>query len=330
MANQVIQIGNKQITEDCSPFFIAEIGINHNGEVSNAKKLIDASFACGWDSVKFQKRTPELCVPPHQKNQPKDTPWGKMTYLQYKHKIEFEKPEYDYIDRYCQEKPISWSASVWDIPSLEFLLAYQPDYLKIPSAKLTDDELLAMAAQSRLPVLVSTGMCVLEEIDTAVNLLEKHSNGNYVLLHTNSAYPAPLEQLNLRMIHTLRDRYRCIVGYSGHEYNLEPTVIAASMGAKVIERHITLDHDMWGSDQAASLEIHAMYLLKRRILSLSSILGDGIKMMTDLERTSRKKLSGKPTSGRDDITNIPTKSKSFQKLINSPYDIENIYSNIGL
>jgi N-acetylneuraminate synthase len=292
MAAQSIKINDHIIGDNNPVFMIAEIGINHNGDIEIAKKLIDAAFACNWHCVKFQKRTPELCVPDDQKNIQRDTPWGRMTYLEYKYKVEFGHEEYSYIDKYCKEKPFYWTASVWDIPSLEFVLQYNVPFIKIPSAKLTDNELVKLASQCGKPVILSTGMSTIEEIDIAVDILEKYSKGNYILMHTNSAYPAPLEELNLRLINYLRDRYKCIIGYSGHEYGLEPSVIAASMGAKIIERHITLDHNMWGSDHAASLEVHGMDLLYKRIKEILNVLGNGVKRVTDAELESRKKLRG--------------------------------------
>jgi len=292
MANQTIKINDHTIGDGHPVFMIAEIGINHNGSLGIAKKLVDAAFACNWQCVKFQKRTPDLCVPEDQKNVLRDTPWGRITYLDYRYKVEFGHDEYSYIDRYCREKPLYWTASVWDIPSLEFILTYDVPFIKIPSAKLTDHELLKLASQSDKPVVLSTGMSTIEEVDGAVEVLEKHSEGNYILMHTNSAYPTPVEELNLRVINYLRDRYTCIVGYSGHEHGLEPSVIAVSLGAKIIERHITLDHNMWGSDHASSLEILAMDMLYKRIKEIDSVLGDGVKRVTETELKSRKKLRG--------------------------------------
>ncbi len=273
------------------PYLIAEIGINHNGDLQIAKKLIDAAFACQWDCIKFQKREPEICVPEHQKNTPKETPWGKMTYLEYKKKIEFGKKEYDYIDKYCKEKPIDWTASVWDLPSLKFLLNYDIPFIKIPSPKLTDEELLIEASKSGKSLVVSTGMSTIEEIDRAVEILEKYAS-HYVLMHCNSAYPAPQKELNLKCIQTLQKKYKCPIGYSGHEHNLEPTVYATILGAKIIERHITLDHDLWGTDQASSLETAGMDTLKRRIENIGTVLGDGEKKVTENEKPIRKKLRG--------------------------------------
>lgn len=292
MANKEISIGGHGIGKNKPVFMIAEIGINHNGDIQVAKKLIDAAFACGWHCVKFQKRTPDICVPDHQKNVLRDTPWGKITYLEYRHKVEFGKEEYAYINAYAKEKPVLWSASVWDVPSLEFMLSYNACVLKIPSAKLSDSELLREASRSGKPVILSTGMSSVEEIDGAVEILEKYSKGNYILMHTNSSYPTPPDEINLRVITFLEDRYKCIVGYSGHEYDLEPTVAAVVLGARVIERHITLDHKMWGSDHFASLEVHAMNMLYKRVRDVDMILGDGVKKITKSEVDVRKKLRG--------------------------------------
>ena len=293
MANKSIMLGNYRIAKNEPTFMIAEIGINHNGRLDLAKKLIDAAFACNWHCVKFQKRTPDLCVPLQQKNVIRETPWGKITYLDYRYKVEFGHKEYSYIDKYCKEKPILWIASAWDIPSLEFILKYDVPFIKIASAKLTDTELIKAVSQSGKPVILSTGMSSIQEIDTAVNILENCSNGDYILMHTNSAYPAPIEDVNLHVIDFLRDRYQCLVGYSGHEYDLEPSMVAAYLGAKVTERHITISHNMWGSDQAASLEISGMDILYKRINSINLMLGDGIKRITPKEMESRKKLRDK-------------------------------------
>ncbi|MBD5106306.1 MAG: N-acetylneuraminate synthase [Lachnospiraceae bacterium] len=290
MANKQIKIGDTLVTENSSPYMIAEIGINHNGDIQIAKKLIDAANATGWDNVKFQKRTPELAVPEAQKSVPRETPWGTMTYLEYKYRVEFEKEQYDIIDAYCREKGMTWSASPWDMPSLEFLLQYEIPYIKVASASNGRDDMIAEAAKSGKPVILSTGMTTMEEVDHAVEVLEKYGKGDYILLHTNSAYPAPVKDLNLRMIETLRNRFDCLVGYSGHEANLEPTIAAVALGACVIERHVTLSHDMWGSDQKASLEVHAMDMLKKRIQDVYMALGTGEKYMSDSEAVQRKKL----------------------------------------
>lgn len=292
MAKQEIRLGNYIINEHSFPYMIAEIGINHNGDLQIAKKLIDAANASLWNCVKFQKREPDIAVPEAQKNVMRDTPWGRITYLEYKKKVEFGKTEYDYIDKYCREKPIAWTASPWDIPSLEFLLTYDLPFIKIASAGNGDREMMKLACESGRPLLVSTGMSTLEEIDEMVSSLEKYSNGNYILLHTNSAYPTPAEDLNLRMIKTLKERYHCLVGYSGHEQDLEPTVVATALGAKVIERHVTLDHDMWGTDHAASLTVAAMAMLQGRMKEVLVMLGTGEKTVTEKEREVRRKLRG--------------------------------------
>ncbi len=288
----LINIDGRMVGDQQPVYMIAEIGLNHNGDLQIAKKLTDAAFATDWDCVKFQKRTPEICVPEPQKNVMRDTPWGRMTYLEYRYRVEFEKEQYDYIDRYCREKPIAWSASIWDLKSLEFLLQYDVPFIKIPSAKLTEHEFLEESAKSGKPVILSTGMSTTEEIDNAVEILERHAKGNYVLMHTNSSYPAPPEELNLRVINFLKERYHCIIGYSGHEFDLEPSVIAVSLGASLIERHVTLDHNMWGSDHFASLEVHAMDMLRKRIKNMVDILGDGVKKLTENELQVRKKLRG--------------------------------------
>ena len=283
---------NQWQTKESKPYFIAEIGINHNGDIQIAKRLIDASFAIGWNCVKFQKRTPDIAVPEAQKNVMRETPWGEMTYLDYKKHVEFEKSEYDYIDAYCKEKPIAWTASPWDMPSLEFLLQYDIPFLKMASASNGNFELLKAACKTGKPIIMSSGMCTQEELDKAVSVLEDYSDGNYILLHTNSTYPSDNDKLNLRYMHTMKKRYNCLVGYSGHEQNLEPTVVAAAMGAKVIERHITLSHDLWGTDQKASLEINAMYMLYRRCMTVIETLGDGEKSLDEAEMKVRAKLRG--------------------------------------
>jgi N-acetylneuraminate synthase len=226
-------------------------------------------------------------VPEDQKGLMRDTPWGRMTYLQYRYKVEFEKKEYDYIDNYCKEKPIKWTASVWDMGALQFLMKYDVPFIKIPSAKLVHHELVRAAAMQGKPVILSTGMSTVAEIDAAVKLLK---GTDFVLMHTNSAYPAPINELNLRMIQTLKDRYNCTIGYSGHEEGLEPSVIAVALGARVIERHITLDHNMWGSDHRASLEVHAMDMLRKRIMDVDISIGDGVKRITELENAAKVKL----------------------------------------
>jgi N-acetylneuraminate synthase len=286
---KTIQIGDTIIGEGYPIYFIAEIGINHNGDMQIAKKLLDATFITGWNCAKFQKRTPSICVPEHQKNVMLNTPWGEMTYLDYRYRVEFGKEQYDYINNYCLEKPLSWTASVWDIKSLDFILNYNIPFIKIPSAKITDNVILSECAKSGKPVFFSSGMSTLEEVDNAVNIVDKYTK-EYVLFHTNSSYPAKHEELNLKFIETLKKRYNCIIGYSGHEYDLEPSVIATILGARVIERHITIDHSLWGSDHAASLEVDGMFKLYNRIIDILPTLGDGRKIITESELEVRKKL----------------------------------------
>lgn len=274
-------------------YLIAEIGINHNADLDIIKRLIDATYACQWDCVKFQKKIPELCVPLEQQGIIKDTPWGKITYLEYKKRMELNKNYYDYINEYCSIKPINWSASVWDIPSLHFILDnYKVPFIKIPSAKITDIRLLNEINNNT--VILSTGMSTMREIKDAIHILNRKDNNNeIIILHCNSSYPAKNKDLNLEMIKTLQEEFKtCFIGYSGHEEDLEPSVIAAVLGARVIERHITLDHNMWGTDQKASLEIQAMNILRKRIEQSIEALGDGIKTITEEELIIKNKLRG--------------------------------------
>lgn len=268
---------------------IAEIGINHNGSLDICKKLIDVAALAGCDSVKFQKRNPDVCVPEHQKSVMRETPWGTMTYLDYKYRVEFEKPEYDEIDKHCKEKGIEWSASPWDLDSLEFLAQYDIPYIKIPSAHLTNIPLLEASMATGKRVIASTGMSTLEEIDKAVEVLKK---GDFALLHCNSTYPAPLEELNLNCIKTLKERYNCEVGYSGHEFRLGTTVASVYLGATILERHITLDRTMWGSDHLSSVEPQGLIKLVKGVRELETSLGDGVIGVTEGEKKVRKKLRG--------------------------------------
>lgn len=292
MANKEIKLGNFLVTETSDPYFIAEIGINHNGDMQVAKKLMDAAFSCDWDCVKFQKRTPDIAVPEAQKSVMRDTPWGRMTYLEYKKHIELEKTEYDFIDEYCRQKPLDWTASVWDIPSLGFLMQYDIPFIKIPSALNTNKELISEVCKTGKPIIISTGMTDLNEMDAMVDILEKQSNGNYIICHTNSSYPAPVGQLNLRLIQTIKERYDCLVGYSGHEYEIVTSIDAAVLGARVIERHITIDHTMWGSDQAFSVEVQGMASLKKRVVKSYQALGNGRKVLLQDELKKRHELRG--------------------------------------
>ena len=270
-------------------YLIAEIGINHNGDLEIAKKLIDASYACGWDCVKFQKRNPDVCVPEEQKNTKRSTPWGEMTYLEYKHRVEFEADEYNEINRYCKDKPIPWTVSIWDLDSLKFILDYDVPYIKIPSAHITNLKLIEEAAKTKIPILISTGMSDWRMVDEAVEILEKEAS-SYAILHCNSTYPAPYDELNLDVILEMKNRYDCLIGYSGHEYGLLPSQIAATIGARIIERHVTLDHEMWGTDQSSSIEVLAMDLLKKRVKDIVLVRGKRDKIITESEKLKAKKL----------------------------------------
>ena len=272
-------------------YIIAEIGINHNGSMETTKKLIDIAAVAGCDAVKFQKRNPDVCVPDHQKDIPRDTPWGTMSYIDYKYRMEFGQEEYDEIDSYCKSKGIEWSASPWDMDSLDFLLQYDIPFLKIPSAMITNEELMRASAKSGKEIIFSTGMSTLEETDQAVEWM-RQENADFSILHCNSTYPAPLEDLNLKCIETLRERYNCEVGYSGHEFRLGTTVASVYLGATIIERHITLDRTMWGSDHLASVEPQGLIKLVKGIRELEIALGDGHKRVTDGELPVRKKLRG--------------------------------------
>ena len=284
----------KKFRDLTEPYLIAEIGINHNSDIQIAKKLIDATFACGWDCAKFQKRTPELRVPDHQKNVIRKTPWGEMTYLDYKLKIEFEKEEYDLIDLYCKQKPLDWTASVWDLKSLDFICEYDVPFLKIPSALITEKELVEEVARTKIPIIISTGMSTEDEVDNAVNVITKHNN-DLVVMHCNSSYPSKIDELNLNSIPRMINKYSkdgIVIGYSGHEYGLDSTTIAASLGAMVIERHVTIDHGMWGTDQSSSIEITGMDKLYKQVRNVKSMMGDGVKKIYDSEKEIRKKLRG--------------------------------------
>ena len=285
---RTVQIGDRRVGDGEPVYIIAEIGINHNGNLNMAKKLIDGAVFAGCDAVKFQKRTPEICVPQDQWNIERDTPWGRITYLQYKHYLEFDFSEYEQIDMYCKEKGIDWFVSAWDAESVEFVEQFSPIAYKVASATLTDDELLHRLKETHKPVILSTGMSSMEEIENAINLL---GNTELMLAQSTSTYPCPLEELNLRVIETFRNKYPHIpIGYSGHETGLAPTIAAVALGSAFIERHITLDRSMWGTDQAASVEINGMFRLVKDIRDIEKALGDGKKKVYQSELSSLKKL----------------------------------------
>ena len=267
---------------------IAEIGINHNGSMELTKKLIDAAQVAGCDYVKFQKRTPELCVPEHQKDIMRSTPWGEMRYIDYKHKIEFGEEQYNEIDQYCLDRGIGWFASVWDLPSVDFMLKYG-NIGKIPSALITNDELVQYSREKFETLLISTGMSNEEEIEHAVTVGDPD-----VIFHTNSSYPSKVEELNLNYIKHLKQKYPArSIGYSGHEFGLTTTFATVPMGAEWIERHITLDRTMWGSDQMASVEPHGLIKLVKGIRSIEASMGvAGPRRVLGSELKKRKSLRG--------------------------------------
>ncbi|NLA80895.1 MAG: N-acetylneuraminate synthase [Chloroflexi bacterium] len=286
MTKEVI-IGNTKIGEGNPTYIIGEIGINHNGDIEIARQLMLAAKQGGMNAVKFQKRTPEICVPEHQRGQMRETPWGYITYMDYRYKTEFGKDEYAEIDRYAKEIGITWFASEWDIPSVEFIEAFDPAAHKVPSALITDKELLRAYKATGKPVIISTGMSTMEEIQTAVDIL---GLDNLIICHTTSSYPCPPEELNLRMIPKLQALYNCPIGYSGHEVGLVTTAVAVAMGACLVERHITLDRAMWGSDQSASVEPQGITRLVKYIRVTERAMGDGIKRVYDSEQSSLSKL----------------------------------------
>jgi N-acetylneuraminate synthase len=286
MAREVT-IGNRKVGEGHPTYIVAEIGINHNGSIDIAKSLIDVAVKTGVDAIKLQKRTPELCVPPDQQQHMRETPWGYISYLDYRYKVEFGLNEYQEIERYCKLNNISWFASVWDEPSVDFLKQFNPVCYKIPSASLTDKKLLLHARETGIPVILSTGMSTMQQIRNAVKIL---GEDNLLITHATSTYPCDPAELNLKMIRTLAETFNCPIGYSGHEVGLIPTVVAVSMGAALVERHITLDRAMWGSDQAASVEPGGMERLVKYIRVTEQALGDGVKRVYDSEVPSLRRL----------------------------------------
>lgn len=269
-------------------YVIAEIGINHNGSLETAKKLIDAAVKAECSAVKFQKRTPEICVPKDQWDKERNTPWGKMSYIEYKHKIEFGQDEYAQIDEYCKKKGIDWFASCWDEPSVDFIEQFNPIMYKMASASLTDLPLLDKVRSTGKPLMISTGMSTMEEITTVVNHI---GTDKLMIAHSTSAYPCDPHELNLKMITTLRNLYpTCPIGYSGHETGLATTEITVALGACFIERHFTLDRAMWGTDHAASVEPEGMMRLVRNIHDIEVALGDGVKKVYESEIEPIKRL----------------------------------------
>jgi N-acetylneuraminate synthase len=277
------------VGQEHAVFIIAEIGINHNGDIEIARKLIDTAVQSGCDAVKFQKRTPELCVPPAQRDVPRQTPWGVMSYLEYRKRLEFGMEEYAEIDRYCRQKGILWFASCWDEPSIEVIGNFDPPCYKVPSALLTDHALLRRLRTTGRPVILSTGMSTMEQIREGISEIEPE---RLLVAHSTSSYPCRPEELNLMMIRTLREQFDCPIGYSGHEVGLQTTYAAVVLGACFVERHITLDRAAWGTDQAASVEPQGVQRLVRDIRVIEMALGDGVKRVYPSELPVLQRLRG--------------------------------------
>ena len=273
-------------------FYIGEIGINHNGDINIAKKLIKQAKNSGFDIVKFQKRNPVKCVPESKRNIIRETPWGNMTYLKYKKKIEFNKKEYDIINEYCEMLGIRWFASAWDYDSIKFLKQYKLLFNKIPSNLITNKGFLETIAEQQKYTFISTGMCNLDDVDNAVNIFREH-HCPFCLMHCVSIYPCPEHLCNISMLNTLKQRYHCDIGYSGHEEGLIPSVLAATYDICAIERHITIDRGLWGTDQSVSLEKRGQELLIRDMNTVKMILGNGIKLFHKLEQNKSDMLRSK-------------------------------------
>jgi sialic acid synthase SpsE len=284
---ETVTIGGRRVGDGEPIYVVAEVGINHNGDVEIARKLIDVAADAGCDAVKFQKRTPEVCVPEDQRAQIRETPWGEMTYLDYRRRVEFGETEYRKLADHADDRGLHWFASPWDVPPVAFLDRFEVVAMKVASASLTDDELLRAIRATGRPAILSTGMSTIEEIDHAVELL---GTERLILMHTTSTYPCPTEESNLRTLFTLRERYGVPVGYSGHERGLQISIAAAAMGAVAIERHITLDRTMWGSDQAASVEPQGLSHLVRDIRIVEQAMGDGVKRVFPGELGPKQRL----------------------------------------
>ena len=283
-----IRIGNRLVGDGHPAYVIAEIGINHNGDLNIAKRMIDAAVHAGADAVKFQKRTPNVATPPEQQHQMRETPWGYITYLEYRYKVEFSEEQYAEIDSYCRQRAIPWLVSVWDEPSVDFMEKFDTPAYKIPSASLTDFNLIRKARSTGKPLILSSGMSTMEQIKMGVAIAGEE---NLILMHCTSTYPCEPEELNLKLVETLRQEFPTVpIGYSGHEVGLVPSAVAVAFGACMVERHLTLDRAMWGSDQAASVEPGGFERLVKYIRVTEASLGDGVKKVYDSEKSSLRKL----------------------------------------
>src|SRR5688500_1625842 len=283
---QVIDIGGCPVGDKQPCFVVAEIGINHNGSVELARQLVDAAVESGCNAVKFQKRTVSVVYSDEELNRPRESPFGQ-TNGDLKRGLEFGREQYQEIARYCRDKQMLWYASCWDEASVDFIATFNPPWFKIASASLTDDNLLRHHRQYGRPIILSTGMSTLAQIDRAVEILGTDS---LILLHTTSTYPSHIAELNLAVIKLLRERYGVLVGYSGHEIGLAPSLAAVALGSCTIERHITLDRAMWGSDQAASVEPQGFRRLVKDIRAIEVALGDGEKRVWETEVPVMQKL----------------------------------------
>lgn len=301
-----VKIGHRWVGDQHPVYIIAEIGINHNGDIENARRLIEGAAKAGCDAVKFQKRTPDLCVPQDQRDIKRDTPWGIMSYIEYRHKVEFNKAQYAQIDTICKDNKIDWFTSCWDEEAVDFIEQFNPPCYKVASASLTDEGLLKKKRSTKRPMIVSTGMSSMDEIEAAIALIGRE---NLLVAHATSTYPCKAEELNLRMIHTLKSLYPTVpIGYSGHETGLAPSWAAVAMGACFVERHITLDRAMWGTDQAASVELSGLERLVANIRDIEKALGDGIKKVYDSELGPRQKLRRVNTLVSDDVNDVKLRS----------------------
>jgi len=299
LQNPVRQVGDRAVGAGHPVYITAEIGINHNGDLANAIALIDHAVDSGCDAVKFQKRMPEISTPRDQWELQRDTPWGRMSYIDYRHRVEFGVEEYAAIDQHAKRRGVAWFASPWDLQSVDFLEAFDVPAHKVASACLTDDELLRRMRATRRTIILSTGMSTMRQIRHAVEVL---GSDNIILCHATSTYPAPTAELNLKMIYTLQAEFPNVpIGYSGHETGLQTTLAAVAMGAVFVERHITLDRSMWGSDQAASIEPQGLARLVRDVRVITEAMGDGVKRVYDGERSAMKKLRRVPGQLADQV-----------------------------
>jgi sialic acid synthase SpsE len=286
--DNTVRIGTRHLGEGTPVYVIGEIGLNHNGDVGLAKRLIDVAADAGAQAVKFQKRTPAISTPEHMKSTLRQTPWGEMTYLEYRYRVEFDREQYIELGDHATLRGLDWFASPWDTPSVAFLEDLNVCAFKVASASVTDLELLEAIHATGKPVILSTGMSTLDQIDRAVTALD---GSPLIVLHATSTYPLPAAEANLRMIGTLRDRYPGVpIGYSGHEPGLQISLAAVALGAVAVERHITLDRTMWGSDHAASLEPEGLRHLVRDIRVIEEAMGDGVKRVFPGELAPLAKL----------------------------------------